>query len=228
MSGGERFKESMLKVVVYDGGYGGELFADRLEAELPVVEIIRVIDWKNEEKLLAHSKTARLAAEQTLYPYVGKVDLIILANYLISATSLSYFRKKYHSQKFIGLSLSPDRLRLDRATLILTTKNIARNLKFFRFTRRLGAKTICLNDWPLLIDDGELTDERLTHDLKAAMHHLKNFSPEQILLACGQFTELTNKFREIFGHNVRIVDGFSEAIEEARKTLKLKGARKKK
>ena len=34
----------MLKIVVFDGGYGGEFFADKLKEELPVVEIIRVID----------------------------------------------------------------------------------------------------------------------------------------------------------------------------------------
>ena len=39
----------MLKVVVFDSGFGGELFADYFEEEMPVVEIVRVIDWRNAE-----------------------------------------------------------------------------------------------------------------------------------------------------------------------------------
>ena len=41
----------MLKVVVFDSGYGGELFADYLEEELPLVDIVRVIDWRNADKM---------------------------------------------------------------------------------------------------------------------------------------------------------------------------------
>ena len=41
----------MLKIVVFDSGFGGELFADIIEEELPVVEVIRVIDWRNAKEL---------------------------------------------------------------------------------------------------------------------------------------------------------------------------------
>ena len=52
----------MLKIVIFDGGFGGELFADQLEAELDVVEVIRVIDWRNAEKILKSRREARIAA----------------------------------------------------------------------------------------------------------------------------------------------------------------------
>ena len=70
----------MLKIVIFDSGYGGEFFADRLKAELPIVEIIRVIDWRNAEKILSSPRDARNIARDSLRPYIGKVDLIIFAN----------------------------------------------------------------------------------------------------------------------------------------------------
>lgn len=205
----------MLKIAVFDGGFGGELFADRLESELPVVEVIRVIDWRSAEEILKSPASARKAAEQALRPYLGKVDLIIIANYLLATTSLRYFRRKYRTQKFVGFTIKPKRVVAGRPTLIITTKATTKNLTFTIFARRIKARTICLDAWPLLIDDGNLTSEDIKRDLTAALTRIHDFSPKQVLLACGQFTELIADFRQVFGHNVRIVDSFDQTIEDA-------------
>ena len=99
----------MLKVVVYDGGYGGELFADYLEENLPIVEVIRVIDWRNASAITKSARSARRTAKAALSPYLGQVDLIIFANHLLSITGLRYFRRHYPNQKFLGLHLEPPR-----------------------------------------------------------------------------------------------------------------------
>lgn len=41
----------MLKIVVFDSGYGGELLADYLEDALPVIDIVRAIDWREAETI---------------------------------------------------------------------------------------------------------------------------------------------------------------------------------
>ena len=53
----------MLKIAVFDGGYGGDFFAEWLKEEIPVVEIDRVIDWRNAEPILNNPKEARKIAE---------------------------------------------------------------------------------------------------------------------------------------------------------------------
>ncbi len=35
------------KVVVFDCGIGGELFADYIENELAIIDVVRVIDWRH-------------------------------------------------------------------------------------------------------------------------------------------------------------------------------------
>ncbi len=211
----------MLKIVIFDTGYGGEMFADRLESELPVAEIIRVIDWRNAETISRHPHGSRKIIEDALRPYLGTVDLIIIANYLISATSLNYLKRKYNTQKIIGFTLKPDRIVANRPTLIIATKPTTKNLAFFSLRHSLVSKTICLDTWPCLIDDGELTEEIYQKDLSSAVKQINNFSPKQIILACGQFTELTPKFRKTFGHNTRIVDSFDHTIKEAFRALSL-------
>lgn len=210
----------MLKIVVYDSGFGGELFADKLKEELAVVEIIRVIDWRNAEAILSGKRTARKVAEAGLRPYIGKVDLIVFANHLLSLSSLKYFRKKYKNQAFIGFDLIHPATFMNRQTLILTTKALARSVKFRRFTACLkrDVKVVSLDSWPAKIDDGELT---LT-DIKILRLRLGSFHPEEIILACSQFNDIKAELRQVFGPNVKIYDSFTEAFYSICKTLKIR------
>ena len=138
----------MLKVVVFDGGYGGEFFADQLEAELPILDIIRVIDWRNAEGLLVSPRKARKIAKTALRPYIGKVDLIIFANHLLTITSLKHFRRKYKDQKFVGLGLKKPDTFLKRDVLILTTKAVTKTINYYNFLFQIKRKsrTLTLDD----------------------------------------------------------------------------------
>ena len=212
----------MLKVVVFDSGYGGELFADYFEEALPVVEVIRVIDWRNADKIQQNAKLARKLAEQALRPYINKVDLIIFANYLVSIAHLKYFRRKYKHQNFLGIKLNhPSNFR--QRTCIFTTKPIAKTISCRRFAHSLKAKIFTLDDWPILIDDGELGHAKIRHDLAPAIER----KPTQIILACSQFVELEDEFRRIFGHNLKIVDNFDETTRQACRLLRVRGSLKK-
>lgn len=216
----------MLKVVVFDSGYGGELFADYLEEELPILEVIRVIDWRNANQILKSPKFARGAAEKALQPYINKVDLIVFANYLLSLTSLKYFCRKYKSQPFVGLKLNNTKI-VNKPTLILATKSLTKTFNYYWFSRQIQAKTIILDDWPTLIDDGELTGHKIRRDLRTYLSQNNGFAPEQIVLGCSQFVDLKSEFIKFFGHNTKIIDGFESALRETCQTLKLRGALKK-
>ena len=218
----------MLKVVVFDGGYGGELLADRLEEEVPVIEVIRVIDWRNADKLLLSAKSARRVAREALRPYIGRVDLIIFANHLLSVTSLRYFRRKYPVQKFVGLDLKKPDTFINRETLILTTKAVARTINFYNYLFRLkrDCRVLTLDDWPNKIDDGELSSEEIKNvfgDLTCE----KKFCPKEIILLCAQFTDIKNDIRNTMGNNIRIYDSFDDCVRNVCRTLRLRGGVKK-
>lgn len=220
----------MLKIVVFDSGYGGELFADKLEAELPVVDVIRVINWRDAEAFLKSPRAARRACYNAIRPYIGRVDLIILANHLLTATSLKYFRRKYKKQKFLGLELPQPDTYVKRPTIALTTKVLARTLNYRNYLFRLKRKvdTICLDNWPNLIDDGELSNLEIYTELERfRLEH--TYRPAEIIIACSQFNDIIPVIRRSF-RNIKIHDSFDLAIADACKTLKIRGGtgRKKK
>lgn len=214
----------MLKVVVFDSGYGGELFADYLQENLPVIQIIRVIDWRNANKMIHRPKDARKIAEVAIRPYIGRVDLIIFANHLLTVTSLKYFRRKYKNQKFLGLDLKqPDNF-IARDTLILTTKAVAHTINYRNFLFRLKrrTKTITLDAWPAKIDNGNLESSEVINALK--LFSIKErIYPKDVILACSQFSDLKPELKICFGGNLKIYDSFADAYSKTCKILKLRG-----
>lgn len=214
----------MLKVVVFDSGYGGELFADRLEQDLPIVEVIRVIDWRHADQIQSSPRKAREFAEIALRPYIGKVDLIIFANCLLSVTSLRHFERRYGKQKFIGLGLKIPDSPIKRNTLVLATKPITKTFAYhaFLFRAKRKTKTLTLDDWPAKIDDGELSEPEIHQTLKcfSAKSHLR---PGEIVLACTHFNDFKPILRDVFGRNLKVYDSFGDAVNKVCKTLKIRG-----
>lgn len=219
----------MLKVVVFDSGYGGEFFADKLEEELPVVEVIRVIDWRNAGEILASPKKARKHAKAALRPYIGKVDLIIFANHLLTITSLKHFRRKYKDQKFIGLGLKEPDTFIKRDVLILTTRAVTKTINFhnFLFHIKRKSKTLALDIWATEIDNGELSEYEIKDTLEGYLVGV-NLHPREIILACSQFNDIKPELKHIFGGNLKIHDSFNDAIIDACKALRIRGGTGKK
>ena len=219
----------MRKVVIIDSGYGGEFLADRFDEEIGVVEVIRVIDWRHSEQYLNKPKTARELAAKVLRPYIGKVDLIVFANYLLSATSLSYFRHKYPEQKFIGLGLKQPEYFTRKQVLVLATKALTKTMAYhgFIFTlKKHKVKTMLIDRWPELIDEGELgfTDvkQSFTEFIKA-----RRITPDAIILANSQLEDIKPELKHFFGRKVKIYSGFDDALREACKLLRIRGSVRK-
>ena len=213
----------MLKIAVFDSGYGGELFSDYLKENLPIIDVIRVIDWRNADKITSNSKSARKVAETALRPYINKVDLIIFANYLLTTTSLKYFKRKYQAQKFIGLPLNPPDKPTKRDILILTTKALAKTINYHNFLFRIKnkTKTLTLDSWPAKIDDGELTKKEIDSTLESAS--IYSSQPKDIILACSQFSDIKTELRDYFSGNIKIYDSFDYTLRQACKILKIRG-----
>lgn len=214
----------MLKVVVFDCGYGGEFFADKLAEELPVVEIIRVIDWRHAPEIQSNPRKARGYTEKALRPYIGAVDLIIFANHLLTITSLKYFRRKYKSQKFLGFKLKTPDSSSRRDTFILTTKAVTHTINYqsYRLHLKRRHKTLALDAWPAKIDDGELDPVEVKSTLKTAA--LKSgFTPGEIVLGCAHFSDIKSDIKNTFGCTTRIYDSYSDVIRQTYKLLNIHG-----
>lgn len=204
----------MLKIVIFDVNYGGEVFADRLEEELGIVDVIRVIDWRNAAAALSSPHQIRQVAEAALRPYIGRADLIFLANHLLSTTSLRYFRRRYKNQAFLGFEIPA--MKTTRKTLVLTTKALSKTFSFqYAINCFKNKETLLLDHWTSKIDDGELTLAEVEQTLQ---------SPAEILvLANSNFSDIKTLLKTATHQNIKILDSHDSAIRDICKTLKLRG-----
>lgn len=214
----------MLKIVVYDCGYGGELFANQLEEALPVAEIIKVLDWDHAGEIQSSPRRARQFAKTILQPYIGKVDLIIFANHLLSVTGLKYFKRKYKTQKFLGLNLKSPDTYVKHNVLVLATKPLTKTLAYrvFLFRLKRKTKTFTPDTWPAKINTGSLTETEIKSELDGFTARRK-FRPQEVVLACAQFNDIKPELRCVLGGNLKIYDSFDDAIRRTCKTLKIRG-----
>jgi glutamate racemase len=213
----------MLKVVVFDSGWGGEAFANYLESELPIVEVIRVIDWRHAPYNKLSVKDVLDCTEKSLSPYFGNVDVIILASYEATISSLEYLRKKYPKQKFLGVNF--EILKEDSGTkfLILTTSFVTKSRFYLEQKENLPNKdlleVIC-DDWPQLIDDGELTKAMI----KEKMDKVRDIYSDAVVLGCTQFSDVQDDLAEVISWKQgRIIDEFTLILKNLCHTLKLRG-----
>lgn len=263
----------MLKVVVFDSGSGGEALADKLEREIPTLEVIRVIDWRHAEVFDSAHK-ARKLTEEALRPYIGTVDLIVLANYLLTFTSLKYFRHKYPKQKFMGLHLPNTNTNTKTITknitskntatkitrtstrintinhhkplLVLTTTSINHTIKFQKYMYKLHRPTtiLRLDDWPELIDNGELTIDTVKQTIgeyytictrgagsagsNRGTGGARGTIPNEILILHAHFNAIIKTIRRACGWKIRVIDGMGDTIIDICRTLNLRGGRVRK
>ena len=208
----------MKKIIIFDSGFGGEMFADYVENEIAVIDIIRVIDWHNAACYLKNITVARSAALAALRPYIGRVDIIVIANHFLAETSLGFFRHKFKNQKFIGFSNNClTKFSKDSNNLILATTSMSRHLISYKFKKNF--REVYLDAWVQKIDDGELTPD----DVKRDLYKYVAFAPSHIILCCTQFTDIKPILYKLFGQHVIIENGYKYVFRELCQELGFRG-----
>ncbi len=203
----------MLKVVIFDSGWGGEMFADYVEEQIKVIDVIRVIDWRN-APYNKHTKEEIIRlSEAALYPYIGNVNVIVLASNEVTAVALDYLKKKYPEQKFVGFNWDELRKWSTRRILVLTTGLVKQSNDYLKAKKnwvKAKIKECLCEDWAQLIDDGELTNEKIEADIG----NNKAYDPDVIMLGCTQFADIKNTLSKIFGWRTTIIDNYRPTLQE--------------
>lgn len=161
----------MLRVVVFDSGWGGELVADFLMQELETVEVVRAIDWAHAPYCGKSVAEICELADVALQRHIGRADLIVLGGYAVSL-ALGFLRVKYPEQEFVGMGINYDRILRSRnfpgqvALLMdrLTSESELRQ----ELREALPQSTLIIPDctgWEELINENLMTAEILRQDL---------------------------------------------------------------
>lgn len=175
----------MLKIVVYDLGWGGELVANYLESELQMVEIVRVNAGSLHPKTESNASDARVTPPQlepdltkaelyhdatvALAEYLGKVELIVLGGYTVSEL-FEQLHQEYPEQDFIKLDVDIRHIlhsrNEPRQVAILMNRMDTGSALCQAVRQGLPAATLLLPDcvgWEKLIDDDSMDFETVYH-----------------------------------------------------------------
>ncbi len=239
----------MLKVVVFDSGYGGDVVADYLSDELGIVEVVRVIEANLS---LENGSLAQIYhfSKACLRTYVGKVDLIVLGGYVVSL-ALELLEREYPQQKFISVGVNYYRILNSRAfpnqIAIMANKALFETKVRTEICRELPYSTIILPDcsgWDQLINDGQMSTDVLRSDLgpyfalrpsrrKTPPPPSSNsanppdkpdpFRPDVVLLLNTHFWSIREDFEELFGYCVRVIDFRQKLLHDTCRALNLRG-----
>jgi|GEM_PF-6768690 len=95
----------MSKVLVFDYGFGGERFAKFLQKEMPFL----AVDIISEKRYADFRKMGTGAifknVDESVEKYVGTGDVIVLASFFVTETTIMRLQKKYPEQRFVGFSI---------------------------------------------------------------------------------------------------------------------------
>lgn len=157
----------MLKIVVFDGGWGGELVANFLDREINVVEVVRVIDWAHGSYCDKTSEEVFELADRCLEEYIGRCDVIVLGGFWVGKVR-TRLEHKYSQQKFIGVEI--DYTRLDKLlkakskiAVLAGNRIIEENIKEYLENSLLDEQICCVDcgDWESLVDENRMSSRIL-------------------------------------------------------------------
>jgi len=240
----------MLKVVVFDSGYGGDIVADYLSHELGIVEVVRVTEANlslEDGSLLEICRFSKAC----LRTYVGKVDLIVLGGYVVSL-ALEFLKREYPQQKLVSVGINYYRILNSRAfpdqIAIMADKVLFESLVRKEVCQELPYSTIIFPDcsgWDYLINEGQMSAEILRLDLgpyfllrsgrkntsppppnyqpTTSPARAKLFRPDVILLLNTHFWSIRSELEELFGYRVRVLDFRQKLLHDTCRALELRG-----
>lgn len=213
----------MLKVLVIDSGWGGELFADYLEDNLRIIEVVREIDWRGGAYADVGESEIRTRVERLVGIYVGRVDVIILASYVVTAVMLEELKNKYPRQKFVGFDfgLSQKIQKFKGRKVMMLAPGLVRKSKNYEKEkenlRRFEVLEPCCEGWIRKIDDGEMTESMVRRSLKGTKE------VDIVLLYETGLMDIKGVFEKIYGWKVWVIDDFSRVLRNICFALGLKG-----
>ncbi len=164
----------MLKVVVYDSGWGEECVANYLRKELPIMEVEQVgrrnaIWYDRPEEW--NGREAILEAIRVLTPYIGKCDAIVLGGYA-SSLMIEVLRREFPGQNFVGMAVDFEKIFHSRMMPsnvgVLVNPIIAESELMNDLQMNLAGANLVVPDtlgWDELLDDDMLSKRILRSTL---------------------------------------------------------------
>ena len=161
----------MLKVVVFDGGWGGKNVANYLAEELGTVEVEYITNNVSRPYELMEIEEICALTEEGIKPYIGKVDLIVLGGYM-SSIALDMLQDRYPNQRFVGMGVDYRLIyktrHQPRTVTVMGDSPLVRLPVWSELRLKLPEVSLVAPDcsgWESLIDIGEMSSDVIEIEL---------------------------------------------------------------
>ena len=200
----------MKKVLIFDYGFSGWKLGSLIEKEFPV-EVKRLIIGGEEDLHHQTNWEIRENAKVALEPFVGNVDVIILANTLVAMIAEDYLKLEFPEQKFIGYGWNlPDLVRDTKQVLVIAPERLGRTEQYQKMKAECQGVNIKETDsqrWlDLVKSDINLEDTDLIEDNKG-------LTGGKMVLYNARLVLMENRLKEKVKWKVEVVDFFGIIIE---------------
>ena len=214
----------MKKIAVFGCGWGGELFANYLERDLTVVEVVRLNDYRHAPYgALSWLEICELT-ERAVRSAIGQAEVIVLASCAATVGAINYLREKYPEQKFVGFEprmmeafgrFEPKRV------MMIASAPVRRSIgyKVERERLALSAEIVepdCLA-WLKYADQEEMTELRLRQGLERQGINREIDVAKQIdavIIYETSLADMKEAFEKVVGWQAVVVDGFEQVKRE--------------
>ena len=188
----------MKRVVIFDTGTGGGIFAEHFRKELEDTEIIEVTDAEHAPYGGRSGWEIVQLTEMALSEYLDKVDIIVLACNTATVPAIETLRKKYPNQAFVGTEpgIKPAvELSKTGTIVVLATPATLGSDRYRELCDGGRGINICeadCADWAKKIDEGWLTQD----DIRKALSPFEGENPDVVVLACTHYLAIPMEWIE--------------------------------
>ena len=181
----------MTKIIVFDTGIGGKIFANHFRQEIPDAQITEIIDSANAPYGSKTPEQIISLTEQALMPCLNDPEnLIVIACNTATACAIEHLRAHYPTQTFVGTepgikpaaNLTKNGQIISLATPATIHSRRYQDLKT-KFAPHITIYEPNCRDWATLIDHNALTPEIIF----ATLSPYQKFQPDTIILGCTHF-----------------------------------------
>lgn len=198
------------KVVVFGDKEGKEIIGDMIEQELPV-EVIRVDGLNKDTKSCTSESEIREQTITKLAPYMGKVDVITLANAEVTLAAVDCLKRMYPSQEIVGYGKNlPNVLRRGNAVRVLIPSVVKRMAKYHKI------KTDC--------PDVDISERSLKNYSELEItKNLRDFKGGVVVLCAVDLIRVKEKIQEKVKWKASVIDMRESLLRDVCLALRLRG-----
>jgi len=216
---------SKSKIVVFDSGTGGRLFAEFLHQELPHTQITPVIDSENAPYGSKKPATICNLVESALNPHINQSDTIVIACNTATANAIEYLRDKYPNQFFVSFepAVKPaGEQTKTKNVMVLATNATFKAPRYQRLRNKYcNSRGVTVYEpdcrkWAKLIDTNTISDTDIEKVLKPYLNQDIDF----IALACTHYVAIQDRIQNIVGPNVTVFNPFAAVASYIKSQLR--------